>query len=283
MLSLRTSTSAKNAVNALNRTTTASSVSATRLGTGYRINSAADDAAGLQIATRLKAQSSGTTVAMRNIQNAMSLMQVADSTVSDMIHVITRMNGLAIQAADASMTEQDKTALQDEFVELYHQHWTLLGTKYNNEDLLVITSPNYRAKLFEPMDFQVGASGSDVMKVDLGPLLLDTLGTIGYSTPDLTDILTRNASSTIEDTATAIKQWSAVQSAIGATMNVLGHQYNNLETLDLNTRASVGRIMDTDYATEVASKTSNDMLIQAGTAMLKQNSSVSSMILSLVQ
>ena len=139
MLSLRTSTSSLSAQNALNRAAVSQSAAATRLSTGYRVNSAMDDAAGLQIATRLAAQSSGMTMAMRNIQNGISLMQVADTVAGSLVDIFSRMHDLAIQAADASSTQADKVALQGEFVELFDQGWQVLSTTYNGESLFVNT------------------------------------------------------------------------------------------------------------------------------------------------
>src|SRR5450830_21868 len=118
MLSLHTNSAALSAQNSISKTQQSLSTSMTRLATGYRINSAQDDAAGLQIATRLKSQTSGMAVAMRNVQNDISLMQVASGAVGSIVSLFGRMHDLAIQAADASATATDKDALQTEFVSL---------------------------------------------------------------------------------------------------------------------------------------------------------------------
>ena len=122
MLSMRTNVASLSAQNALNRAAVSQSTGATRLSTGHRVNSARDDAAGLQIATRLAAQSSGMTVAMRNIQNGISLIQVADTVAGSLVDSFSRMHDLAIQAADGSSSQADKVALQGEFVELFDLH-----------------------------------------------------------------------------------------------------------------------------------------------------------------
>lgn len=129
MLSIRTNNAALTAIRATNNASRTASIAQTRLATGYRINSAMDDAAGLQIATRLKSQTSGMSVAMRNVQNDISLMQVASGVVDNIISIFGRMHTLAIQAADASSTQTDKEALQTEFVGLFQEIWNEVGTR----------------------------------------------------------------------------------------------------------------------------------------------------------
>src|SRR6478672_8631433 len=118
MLSLHTNNAALSAQNSINRTQESLSTSMTRLSTGYRINSAMDDAAGLQIATRLKAQTSGMAVAMRNTQNSTSMLQTASGALEEVSNIMVRMKDLATQAADQSSSGTDKDALQAEFTSL---------------------------------------------------------------------------------------------------------------------------------------------------------------------
>lgn len=283
MLSIRTNNAATAATRAADKSSRAASVAQTRLSTGFRINSAMDDAAGLQIATRLKSQTAGMSVAMRNVQNDISLMQVASSAVDSIISIFGRMHALAIQAADASSTQTDKEALQTEFVGLFQEVWNEVGTRYNGEDLFISQPPNNHAKLFSPVQMQIGEGASNVMTVDLQPQMLGTFNSLKYDNNDLETILTQNANSAIDDTVNAIDSWGALGSAMGAVSNRLEHVYQNLANISTNTVTATGRIMDTDYASESASATSAQMLVQASTAMLKQSNSVPSLILSLVQ
>ncbi|KHA75667.1 Lateral flagellin, partial [Janthinobacterium lividum] len=115
MLSLHTNAASLSAQNSITNTQSKLSTSMTRLSTGFRINSAMDDAAGLQIATRLKAQTSGMTVAMNNTQNSTSLLQTAEGAFAEVTNMLVRMKDLATQAADASSTANDKTAMQAEY------------------------------------------------------------------------------------------------------------------------------------------------------------------------
>ena len=110
MLSLHTNSSALSAQNSISRTQSQLSTSQTRLSTGFRVNSAMDDAAGLQIATRLKYQTSGMTVAMRNTQNSISMMQTAEGALDETSNILVRMKDLATQSADGSSTDDDRTA-----------------------------------------------------------------------------------------------------------------------------------------------------------------------------
>src|SRR5471032_1587510 len=234
MLSLRTNTSAMAATRAADNAGSAASIAQTRLATGYRINSAQDDAAGLQIATRLKSQTSGMAVAMRNVQNDISLMQVASGAVGSIVSLFGRMHDLAIQAADASSTPTDKDALQTEFVELFQEVWNVVGTKYNGEDLFTSQPPNNHAKLFYPIQMQIGESSTDSMTVNFQPQLIGTFDSLKYDNSALETVLTQNANSAIDDTANAIDSWSALGSAMGAVSNTLEHVYQNLANVSAN-------------------------------------------------
>ena len=282
MLSLRTSTSSLSAQNALNRAVVSQSTAATRLSTGYRVNSAMDDAAGLQIATRLAAQSSGMTMAMRNIQNGISLMQVADSVAESLVDIFSRMHDLAIQAADGSSTKADKEALQEEFGAMFDQAWEVVSTTYNGEYLFVDTGAASSDKFMRPLNFQIGDSSTDVMTANFRDSLIQTLPSFKYGDDDLVDILTAHASEAIKDMSSAIDAWASFRSATGAVANALAHASNNLGNMLTHTQAATGRIMDADYATESANATSSQMLMQASTSMLKQSSSASQLTLSLI-
>jgi flagellin len=282
MLSIRTNNVAVAAARAANSASRAANTAQTRLATGYRINSAQDDAAGLQIATRLKAQTAGIAVAMRNTQNDISLMQVASGAVDSIIGLFSRMHDLAIQAADASATPTDKDALQTEFVGLFQEVWSVVGTRYNGEDLFISQPPNNHAKLFFPVQLQIGEGSANSMVVDLQPQLIGTFDSLKYDNTALETILIANASQAIDVTANAINSWATLGSAMGAISNRLEHVYQNLSNISTNTQAATGRIMDTDYASVTAEVTSAQMLEEASTAMLKQSSAIPGMILSLV-
>jgi flagellin len=330
VLSLHTNAATLSAQNSLNKTQSSLSTSMTRLSTGYRINSAMDDAAGLQIATRLKAQTSGMAVAMRNTQNSVSMLQTADGALSEVGNILTRMKDLATQAADASSSIDDQKAMQDEYDALGKELGNIMQTaSFGGSTLL------QNGTLTHPMTFQIGAGADETMAVDLRPLmttlegvkdssytadntidgngllgisrtyattaaaggeLWDSKGDAAYNTaiaanpanpghvpPPSAAVGSEKANATIDLLSATIDAVSAVRSGLGAAANRLEHVYNNLSNISTNVQTATGRIMDVDFATESSSMTANQMLMQAGTAMLKQTSSMSSMVMSLLQ
>jgi flagellin len=283
MLSLHTNNSSLSAQNSLSRTNTDLSRSMTRLSTGFRINSAMDDAAGLQIATRLKAQSSGMAVAMRNTQNATSMLQTGEGALNEVNNMLVRMKDLATQAADASSSTDDKAAMQSEFDALGKELKNVMeNTSFGGTKLLKAGT------IASSMTFQIGASASETMAVDLSADMT-TLGTdlgaatSNYTTAALGTELTGSANTAITNLDAAIKSVSTVRSGLGAAANRLEHVYNNLSNVSTNTKAATGLIMDVDYATESANMTSKQMLMQASSAMLKQSNSQAQMVMSLLQ
>jgi flagellin len=283
MLSLHTNSPSLAATNAFDQASRAQSAAATRLSTGYRINSAMDDAAGLQIATRLAAQMSGTQVAMRNVQNGISLMQVTDGVLDSLTSLFGRMHDLAIQAADASSSHEDQLALQTEFSEMYRQAWVVRDVSYNGEHLMV-SHAGEQAKFRTPMKFQIGADSANALKADFNNVLNLSATGFKYTDPtDLVDILTAHASQAIKDTSDALDDLASARSIVGAVANRLDSSYRTLSNLLENTTVAHGRITDTDFATESAQGLSSQMLMQSSTSMLKQSNSLKQMTLSLVQ
>lgn len=291
MLSIHTNIAAMYAQSAAASAQSRLATSMQRLATGFRINSAMDDAAGLQIATRLSAQVSGMTVAMRNTQNSTSMLQTAEGAFGEVTSMLVRMKDLATQAADASSNQTDRDAMQSEYdalgLELYN---VMTNTTYGG-NLLLGNGGTGKGTLSEAMTFQIGASSSETMQFDVSGKMgsLDTLlkaisanfaatGTAG------SEIGTNGgANSMIDQLAAALDQVGGVRSALGAAANRLDHVHNNLANMVTNTKAAIGRIMDVDYAAESANMVSAQMLLQASTAMLKQSQSMQKMILSLLQ
>ena len=290
MLSLHTNAASLSAQNSITNTQSKLSTSMTRLSTGFRINSAMDDAAGLQIATRLKAQTSGMTVAMNNTQNSTSLLQTAEGAFAEVTNMLVRMKDLATQAADASSTANDKTAMQAEYNALGQELYNVMTNTTFGGTKLLGNGAAGNGTLSGSMTFQIGASSTEKMSFDVSANLsalntaLGGLSTNFSSAATTTSSeLTATANATIGLLATAIDSVSTVRSALGATANRLDHVNTNLSNIATNTKAATGRIMDTDFATESSNMTSSQMLLQAGTAMLKQSNSMSSMVMSLLQ
>jgi len=290
MLSLHTNAATLSAQNSIGRTQSSLSTSMTRLSTGFRINSAMDDAAGLQIATRLKAQTSGMAVAMRNTQNSTSMLQTAEGALDEVTNMLVRMKDLATQAFDASSTTADKDAMQAEYDQLGAEIKSVMTkTTFGGKELLI----GGTLASATGITFQIGATAGETMTLDLSASigatgsLITQLGnvsatyTAGNTTAPGAELA--GANSLLTNIGTAIDSVATIRSSLGAAANRLDHVYNNLANISTNTKNATGRIMDVDFATESANMTSKQMLMQAGTAMLKQTNSMSSMVMSLLQ
>lgn len=293
MLSLHTNAASLITQSALGNAQKALSTSMARLGTGYRINSAMDDAAGLQIATRLEAQTRGMAVAMRNTQNGISLLQTAEGAFTEVTNILLRMKDLATQAADASSSDADRTALQAEYDALGLELKNIMtNTTFGGEKLF--DSATATSKLRTSMTFQIGATSSETMDVDLtaeldalddgsGGALYNVSSTYSGTSPGTEFGTAGSANAIIDVINTALDTVGALRAALGANANRLEHVYNNLTNMSTNTTQARGRIMDVDYASETANMTARQMLMQAGTAMLKQSSSMNQLVLALMQ
>lgn len=274
MLSLHTNAAALTTQNAVSNTQRSLTTSMTRLGTGYRINSAMDDAAGLQIATRLEAQTSGMAVAQRNTQNGISMMQTAEGAFDEVSNIVLRMKDLATEAANGSSSDDDKTAMQAEYTALSEELTNIVSnTSFGGAKLLD------GGTLASAVTYQIGASADETMTVDVSTELTDVLTGI---TATATDDLTTGASAAITSLDDLIGTVGTLRSQLGAASNRLDHVYNNLSNMSTNTAQAKSRITDVDFASETSNMTSQQLLLQAGTSMLKQSSTMSQLALSLL-
>lgn len=297
MLSLHTNAAALSSQNSVGATQKSLTTSLTRLGTGFRVNSAMDDAAGLQIATRLNAQARGMAVAQRNTQNGISMMQTAEGAFSELTNVLLRMKDLATEAFNASSTADDKTALQAEFDALGAELGNIIkSTAFGGQTLFsadgtTVPAAGAAAGLLGTaggITFQIGATANETMLVDTETGLQDLATALdaastNYATAAAGTELTAGTNAIITDINTAIDAVGTVRAQLGAASNRLEHVYNNLGNMIQNTTASKGRIMDVDYAQETSNSTSKQLLLQAGTSALKQSSSLSQLVMSLMQ
>jgi flagellin len=222
-------------------------------------------------------------VAMRNTQNSTSMLQTAEGALDEVSNMLVRMKDLATQSADASSTADDKKAMQSEFDALgLELNNVLNNTSFGGTKLLV------GGTVASAMTFQIGASSGETMSVDLSADMTSMVTDVGSATANYASAttgteLTSAANATIGKLETALASVNKVRSGLGAAANRLEHVYNNLSNISTNSKAAAGLIMDVDFATESANMTSSQMLLQAGTAMLKQSNSMSSMVMSLLQ
>ncbi|WP_297206771.1 flagellin [uncultured Pluralibacter sp.] len=277
-LSIFTNGSSMASVNALNKSNSMLSTAMERLGTGKRINSAADDAAGLQIASRLQGQSNGMAVAQRNISDATALLQTAEGAFDEVSNIMYRMKDLATQAANDTNTAKDRTAISDELTELGKELTNIMGnTSYGGDKLFAADG-----KLTKEMNFQIGASADEAMAVDLSANLTTASTAITglAGTAALTDAA--SAKALITSVESGLEAVGTIRSSLGANINRLGHTSANLANMKDNTDLALGNVRDADFATEASTMTRNQMLAQTSMSMLKQSNSMSGMVMSLL-
>ncbi|AZQ53096.1 MULTISPECIES: flagellin [Burkholderia] len=302
MLSLHTNAAAMNIKKAIGSTSSSLNTTMTRLGTGLRINSAKDDAAGLQIAVRLQAQTRGMGMAMQNTQNASSLLQTADGAMKEVTNILYRMKDLATQAADGSSSANEKSAMQAEYDALGKELSNIMkNTSYGGAKLMQKevknaddTVASEGGRLTKEITFQIGATKDETMTVDFSKHVTNAHTkfeglSATYKGPEAGQPevagkeLTEEANATIDLINNVLDDVGALRSAIGAAENRLEHTHNNLANMSTNTADAEGRIMDADMASESAKMSSQQVLLQASMSMLKQTSSMNQMVLSLLQ
>jgi flagellin len=297
-LSIHTNYSALVTQTNLSKTNNMLSTNQQRLGTGFRVNSAADDAAGLQIATRLNAGSRGMAVAMRNIGDSISLLQTSEGALNELSDIVMRMKDLATQAANATPSEADRDALQAEYDQLGQELGNIIkNTKFAGEGLFSDgTATDGTAGKFGagPVTFQIGGTDAETLELDATTALGDLATALDglsaqFATPDSatpgTEIAGADgtaANGMLQGLSDALDNIGALRASFGATINRLNHTHNNLANIRDNTEMARGRIMDTDFAMESANMTKNSMLLQSGISMLKQASQMPSMVMSLL-
>ena len=235
-----------------------------KLSSGFRINRAADDAAGLAKSESLRAEISGSRQAIRNAQDGVSLVQTAEGALNEVHAILQRMRELAVDAANTATT--DGVAQQAEVTELLAEINAIgTNTKFAGQDVFSGTA---RA-------FHVGAGQSQTLSVTVSSL---SSASLGLSTVSVSG----DANAAIGTIDTAIGSVSTLRSTLGATQNRLEHTVANLSVAVENLSASESRVRDTDMAAEMVSFTRHQIMVQAGTAMLAQANQVPASVLNLL-
>jgi flagellin len=246
-----------------------------KLSSGYRINRAADDAAGLAISEKMRAQVGGLAQAQRNAQDGVSLVQTAEGALNEVHSMLQRVRDLKVQYNNGTLSTDDKAAIVAEVKQLASEITDIRGkTEFNGTKLLDGTGGSGGV-----VSFQVGANQGETISVTT----VDVAGASGTGAIDgVTDTSSWEA---IDITAidTAIKNVSTVRSDFGAVQNRLEHRLNNLATYQENLVASESRIRDVDMAQEMVSFTKLNILQQAGTSMLAQANQAPQNVLSLLR
>ena len=259
-----------------------------RLSTGFRINSAADDAAGLQIATRLQAQVGGQTTAIRNAQDAISMLQTGEGALNEFTNIVLRMKDLATQAANGTNSATDSTALNAEFTQLAGELNNIMNnTSYGSGTLLLADTTG---KFDDTVTFQIGSSTAETLDVDVSTEVgaintAITPGTAGdFATTPLGVISTQaGATAAMTKLDDLLDKVGTARASFGAYMNRLDHTVNNLTNMKENTAAAKGRITDADYAEEASSMTKQQLLMQTGMSVLSNSNQIGSLVTSLLR
>lgn len=276
-LSIQSNSAATTIRNQLNRTNDGLSVALERLGTGYRINSAKDDAAGLQIASRLSAQLVGQETAIRNANNANSMLQTAEGAFDEMTNIAFRMKELATQGANGTNSATEYTALNSEYTALAAELDNILdNTSFGAGTNLLGTGGKFSAAV----TFQIGASAAETLSVDITAQL--TAVTTSVGAPG--DVSSQaNSTTAIGTLNTLLDNIGAARSSLGASMNRLDHTINNLSNMTENTGAARDQLMDADFAKETSNMTKQQLLLNSGISVLSTANSTTQMVAQLLR
>ncbi len=238
-----------------------------KLASGYRINRAGDDAAGLAISEKMRAQIRGLNMASRNSQDGISLIQTAEGALNETHAILQRMRELVVQAANDTNTQEDRSQIQKEINELIKEINRIASTtEFNTKKLLDGTASG--------LVFQVGANQNQTITLVIADMtasaLLSGVNSINVSGTGSTPATTSSISAFIGTITNAINTVSSERAKLGAYQNRLEHTIKNLDTAAENLQASESRIRDVDMAKEMMEFTKQTILNQAATAMLAQ-------------
>ena len=257
-------------------TTSAQAKSTEKLSSGYKINRAADDAAGLSISEKMRSQIRGLNKASSNAQDGVSLVQTAEGALNETHSILQRMNELATQAANGTNTSVDRSAIRAELDQLTSEIDRIQSTtQFNTMNLLDGTFSGTTKQ----MKLQVGALSGQSINFSIANMCATKIGlktTLSVST-------FTKAGSYMKAVQDAIEVVSKQRSAMGAIQNRLEHTIANLDTTSENTQSAESRIRDTDMASEMVTYSKNNILAQAGQSMLAQANQSTQGVLSLLQ
>ena len=269
---INTNVMSLNAQRNLSTSSTSMATTIQRLSSGLRINSAKDDAAGLAIAQRMTAQVRGMDVAARNANDGISLAQTAEGALSSISENMQRIRELAVQAANGTNSAEDRAALQKEVGQLSEEIGRVKDNANFNGTKLLNAAGSFV--------IQVGADAAADNQITISTVDMSATAT-AIAGLDISSASGATAALTAIDTQLATV--NNARADLGAIQNRFSSVISNLQTSSENLSAARSRIQDTDYAKETAELTRNQILQQAGTAMLAQAKSIPQSVLSLLQ
>lgn len=267
---INTNVGAINANRNLSFNNTQMSKTMEKLSSGYRINRAADDAAGLAISEKMIYQINGLNQAQRNAQDGISLLQTAEGDLTEVHSMLQRMNTLANQASNGTYQDEDRSNLQQEVDQLVSEINRITGnSNFNGVKLLDGSQTS--------VTFQIGVTANEQLEVQLSSMKAGDLSISGLSIATASE-----ATAALSTIKAAIETVSTRRADLGAYQNRLEHTINSLGVTSENLSAANSRIKDADMATEMTAFTKNQILVQAGTAMLAQANSAPQAVLKLL-
>ena len=279
MAVINTNIAATITANALAKNDRAMTQTMERLSTGQRINSASDDAAGLAIASKMTSQIRGLDQAVRNGNDAISMLQTADGAMIEVSNMLQRMRELSVQGGNGTLSSSDLTALNTEFVALRTEIDRIAdNTQWNGANLLDGTAGTAGV-----ITFQVGYEADQTITADVGDLNLAAGDILAADLSAITITTATLANTQVTALDAAIAGIDSKRATLGSTINTLEFAVDNLANVSQNTSASLSRIQDADYATETTELARTQIIAQAGTAMLSQANQSAQSVLALLK
>lgn len=260
---------AMNSNRMLGMTTASQAKSTERLSSGYKINRAADDAAGLSISEKMRRQIRGLTQASANAQDGISAVQTAEGALAEVQDMLQRMNELAVKASNGTLTTVQKGYVSDEVSQLASEIDRVSTTTKFNDKLVLDGTYN--------VNLQIGAEQGETLSISISSIDSSLVGGSAFSWDT-----GGSPSAFITTVKTALETVASTRSTLGAIQNRLEHTINNLDNIVENTTAAESAIRDTDMATEMVKYSNNNILAQAGQAMLAQANQNNQGVLSLL-
>ncbi len=246
-----------------------------KLASGYRINRAADDAAGLSVSEKMRRQIRGLDQASANAQDGVSLVQSAEGALGEVSDMLQRMNELTVKAANGTYTSTQKGYISDEINQLISEiDRVATTTKFNDQKVLSATAT---------YSFQVGNEQNETMTVKISNMKASKLNSKLSDQDWKTKSTYASIAAFIDTVKSAMETVASQRSALGAVQNRLEHTISNLDNIVENTTAAESRIRDTDMAKTMVTYSNNQILAQAGQAMLAQSNQTNQGVLSLLQ
>lgn len=260
-----------------------------RLSSGLRINRAGDDAAGLAISEKMRAQIRGMKQAIRNAQDGISVIQTAEGALTEVHNMLNRMRELTVQAGNSTLTAGDKDKLHAEF-ELLSAEITRIAKTTEFNTMILLTGEFGPKATSGPgkIVLQIGANAGQTLDITIGDMRAEELGVVAANSASGTGLFIgggsneQNIKDALEKIDEAIELVSAQRASLGANQNRLEHTIQNLSITAENLAASESRIRDVDMAAEMAEFTKNQILLQSSTAMLAQANMKPQIVLSLL-